>query len=233
MRRAWCEKRSPRPAEIIWKECARKSRKDDHGTCEVFRFFSWKWPTLLTSDATYTLGWSNWVKRGRAKSAPDSNFQDDHIHFERCKSVKRDQRQKWKIRWPMKSVQLLVNMVEAKREIFVGNWLAVYANALVDFAKMRRREKTGFETFFAQKKLDHCWCCAFTLKKIVKISKFEKSFFSSLTTQWLSYPCGEIDQLIVHFNFAKNGWAKIRFAWAEGIFSETKVDNYWSLFPKG
>ena len=39
MRRAGCEKRAPRPAEIIWKECTRKSRKDEHGTCEVFRFF--------------------------------------------------------------------------------------------------------------------------------------------------------------------------------------------------
>jgi len=39
MRRAGCEKRAPRPAEIIWKKCTRKSWKDEHGTCEVFRFF--------------------------------------------------------------------------------------------------------------------------------------------------------------------------------------------------
>jgi len=71
--------------------------------------------------------------------------------------------------------------------------------------------------------------------------------------------CGESDQLIVHLNFAKNGWAKrskkrkaklrvkifqilifdakLRFAFfaslRSAIFSEIEVDNKLVLFPAG
>ncbi len=39
--------------------------------------------------------------------------------------------------------------------------------------------------------------------------------------QLIVNPCGESDQLIVHFNFAKNGWAKRSFG------SKIKIQIFW------
>jgi len=96
-------------------------------------------------------------------------------------------------------------------------------------------------------------------------SKFSTQFYADLNEQKIGHflrkvnVCGESDQLIVHFSFAKNGGAKrskereaklrvkifqilifeAKLCFAlfaslrSAIFSETEVAINWSLYPQG